>query len=592
MKRTPRTIQKISKYRGWCALIVCPAVHFYLLEAYTHNGFLEVRPWSQVFNIMLFELAAWILFLVFHSVKEALLTEGICAMALGLANYYVYTFRSLPLVPWDLLSAGTAASVAGNYDFTPTPRILAVAAGFLFVFVLEGFCKIDTKEWKRRYSLPAALALCVGLGAFAGTLQQEDFQNSHRMYNKLFTPVFMWQVNGFALTMVMELPYLAVEKPSGYQKDEAKELLTSYETDESEDDIRPNIIVIMDEAFSDLGVLGEFTPTEDYMPFFHEMTKEGAAENIRTGALFVSVCGGNTANTEFEFLTGNTMAFLPQGSIPYQQYIKKEIPALPSYLRTIGYETYAMHPYYSSGWDRDTVYPLLGFSHLEFIGDYRNKQYIREYVSDRSCVDKIIDTYEQKAADQPMFLFNVTMQNHGAYSTVYENFKPDIEVEGTSSYALSTYLSLIKRTDEALEALISYFAKETEPVMIVFFGDHQPNDTVAEPILRQNGMSSRTLSGEQLKLRYQVPYLIWANFEPKDGKGQQVYQEDTSVNYLGAKVLEAAGLTLPAYQSFLDKLSDRYPVISAVSDLSSKEVSADMQEYKKMQYYQLFDIQK
>lgn len=511
-------------------------------------------------------------------------------MALGLANYYVYTFRSLPLVPWDLLSAGTAASVAGNYDFTPTARVVCVVLGFLAVFVLEGFCKIDTSKWKWRYSLPAALALCIGLGMFSGVLQQEEFQNRHMMYNKLFTPVFMWQVNGFALTMVMELPYLAVEKPSGYQREEAKELLASYENKSAEEKEgrKPNIIVVMDEAFSDLGVLGNFTPTKDYMPYFHSMQKESkTAPNIISGLLHVSVCGGNTANTEFEFLTGNSMAFLPQGSIPYQQYIKNKIPALPWYFKEQGYETYAMHPYYASGWDRDTVYPLLGFSQMEFLGDYSRTEYIREYVSDQSCVDKIIDTYEQKETGRPMFLFHVTMQNHGAYSTVYDDFTPDITVEGTSSYALATYLSLIKKTDEALEALLSYFEKANEPVMVVFFGDHQPNDTVAEPILRQNGMSYRTLTEEQTRLRYQVPYLIWANF-PLEGN---MHNFDTSANYLGAKILEAAGLELPAYQAFLSELSANYPIVTAIRQDGSGEASDAMAAYQKLQYYQLFDWQ-
>lgn len=70
---------------------------------------------------------------------------------------------------------------------------------------------------------------------------------------------------------------------------------------------RPNIIVIMDEAFSDLAVRGEFTTNEDYMPFIHSLQQ--GAENTRTGYLNVSVLGGNTANTEFEFLTGSTIGF-------------------------------------------------------------------------------------------------------------------------------------------------------------------------------------------------------------------------------------------------------------------------------------------
>ena len=97
-----------------------------------------------------------------------------------------------------------------------------------------------------------ALALCLGLGMFSASLQQEDFQNRHLMYNKLFTPVYMWQVNGLALTMVMEMPYLAVEKPAGYERGQAKEALEEYEAKGAPASGElPNLIVVMNEAFSE-----------------------------------------------------------------------------------------------------------------------------------------------------------------------------------------------------------------------------------------------------------------------------------------------------------------------------------------------------
>ncbi len=580
---------KQKKVTAIAGLLFLPILYFYLLEAYTHNGFTEVRPWSQLFNILLFELTAWILFFLFRNAKQALRAEGIGAMVIGLVNYYVYTFRSLPLVPWDIFSVRTALSVAGNYNFTPSLRVAAVAAGFILMLYLAGFCELKLNSVKWYQSLMEALVFCMVLAGFLHVLQQEDFQNQHRMYNKLFTPVYMWQVNGFALTMVMELPYISIDKPAGYEKEEVKNQLASYKEAAREDaadeslEVMPNIIVIMDEAFSDLGVLGEFTASEDYMPYFRSMM---GAENTISGYLNVSVCGGNTANTEFEFLTGNTMAFLPQGSVPYQQYMKHEIPALPSYLKELGYETYAMHPYYASGWDRDTVYPLLGFEYMEFIADFLDKEYIRNYVSDRTCMNKIINTFKQKKAGKPIFLFLVTMQNHGSYSEVYENFTPHITVEGASSYSLSAYLSLIQKTDAALEELIFYFSEMEEPTMVVFFGDHQPNDTVAEPILKLNGKSYRTLSEEETKLRYQVPYLIWTNYDM-----ETVVNADTSANYLGTTVLEAAGLPLPAYQKFLKEFSKGYPIVSAVRTEQTKEAVIDLGEYRKLQYYQLFDIQ-
>lgn len=585
---------KHKKILAILGLIIFPVIHFYLLEAYTHNGFLEIRPWSQLFNVLLYEIVAVILFFLFRNVKWAIRVEGVFAMIIGLINYYVYTFRSLPLVPWDILSIETALSVADNYNFMPSLRVVAVFFCFMLVLFLEGFLEFSLKEWKWYQSLLPALAFCFALGSFSHVLQQEDFQNSHRMYNKLFTPVRVWQVNGFVLTMVMELPYLSVEKPEGYNEEEMKSLLAEYEQDDKdmeESAEKANIIVMMNEAFSDLSVLGDFVASEEYMPYVHSLM--AGEENTISGYLNVSVCGGNTANTEFEFLTGNTMAFLPQGSIPYQQYIHKEIPALPSYLKTFGYQTYAMHPYHAGGWDRDTVYPFLGFDNTEFLPDYIYREYIRDYVSDRTCVKKIIETYEQKEENSPAFIFNVTMQNHGSYGDMYENFTPDITVKGVQSASLSTYLSLLKKSDKALEEMLAYFSAVDEPVVVVFFGDHQPNDTVAQPILRLNGLSYDSLTEEQLNLRYQVPYVIWSNY-PMDTKTG----ENISVNYLAGKVLEAAGLPLSSYQAFLQELSMEFPVISAQrientggGNRNLNEKSEILQKYQKLQYYQLFGKQ-
>ena len=584
-----KQILKWEKALSYAGLILCPIVNFYLLEGYTHNGFTEVRHWSQFFNILLLELFAWILFFVFRSVAAALRTETGVLMVFGLINYYVYTFRSLPLVPWDLLSLKTAVSVADNYDFTPTARIVMVALLFVLLLFLEGFCKLKLEKSKWKGCLIGACILLALTCTFTNILQKEDFQNRHRMYNKLFTPVFMWQVNGLVLTWVMDMPFLTVDKPSGYNSREAQELLAQYEN-ESEIVLKegemPNIIVVMDEAFSDLSVLGGFSASEDAMPYFHEMQK--TEKNLLTGYLNVSVCGGNTANTEFEFLTGNTMAFLPQGSIPYQQYVKEETDAVPRYLKSRGYETYGIHPYHAGGWDRDKVYPLLGFENSLFLPDFTRASYLRKYVDDASCFNKIIDIYENRQA--PAFIFAVTMQNHGSYSESYENFTPHISVEGKNSFSLSMYLSLVQKTDQAFRDMIEYFSLEKDPVMVVFFGDHQPSDTVAEPILELNGTTYKTLSQDMRDKRYQVPYVIWTNYESEGGK------MDTSANYLAGEMMRRAGLPLPAYHSFLQELKEEYPVISGQRIADSKGERAEkknfgekLKQYQKLQYYEMFE---
>lgn len=592
---------------------IFPIAAFYLMEFYEHNPFEEVRFMAAFFNIILFELIAWILYFVTGRAKWALRTVFIVAMVFGLINHYVMLFRSTPFVPWDIFSIGTATSVASNYDFAPTAGVVVVTVIFIALIMLMHFVDFRIK-WKFRFRLIPTVLGILALCLFVNALQDEDFQTDNYLYPFLFTPAYMTKVNGMAVTFAMDLKFVAVDKPDGYSRQKAKELLDSYSgTDDNSDAANntaiidksdyPNIIVVMDEAFSDLSVLGDFDTNTDYMPFVHSLEKGN--ENTITGYLNTSVCGGNTADTEFEFLTGNTMAFLPVGSIPYQQYIKSTTPSLASYLKSIGYATYAQHPYYGSGWNRDTVYHLLGFDNLSFMQDYSNQRFVRKYISDETSFDRIIETYENKPDGQPAFIFNVTMQNHGGYTDTYYGFDNTVTADKLNNSALDQYLSLIKMTDEDLKNLIEYFSNVDEKTIVVFFGDHQPNDTVASSVLAANGMDYNNLSNEELKLRYQVPYVIWANYDIDEAAGK-----DTSVNYLAANVLKVAGVPTNDYQSFLLKLQEEYPIISAVrtdktadktldkvsnkSDKATgskkKQADSDMlNDYKLLQYYRLFD---
>jgi phosphoglycerol transferase MdoB-like AlkP superfamily enzyme len=548
---------------------------------------------------VLFELTAWGLFFLTGSARAALRIETAGAMLFGLVNHYVMVFRSTPFVPWDIFSVRTAASVAGNYDFTPGVRVGVVTASFVLLFVLLQFLHLKWNPKILWRLIPTGISF-LALFLFSCLLQNENFQTSNYLYPFLFTPAYMTNVNGMAVTFTMDMAYVKVDRPQGYSADEAEAILAEYEkksaeaqgtapdttevigtspdaagagnvTSDASD--YPNIIVIMDEAFSDLSVLGEVNASEDCMPFVHELQQ--GADNTITGYLNVSVCGGNTADTEFEFLTGNTMAFLPTGSIPYQQYITGETPSLASYLRTLGYTTYAMHPYNSTGWNRDRVYPWLGFEESYFIKDLSNVSYLRTYVSDRSDFSKLIELYENKPAGQPLFLFNVTMQNHGSYTTTYDNFVPQITVEGIDSVPLTQYLSLIQETDEAFRELLEYFEDQTERTVVVFFGDHQPNNAVAGKIA--------SADTEEI-LRYQVPYVIWANYDIAESSGV-----DTSANYLAAHVLAAAGVPTSGYQNFLLSLEQNYPIFSAVRKETATEDEEALLTYQKLEYYLLFD---
>lgn len=615
-----RGVIVLKKIINGLVFSIVPILLFYLMEGFEHNAWEEVRQLAQVYNIFLFELIAWLLFFVTGSGRMALRIETVVAFAYGLVNHYIMAFRSTPFVPWDIYSIQTAASVAENYDFTPTKEVCMVGVGFFAIFVLLQFMEFRLlRKWLWRVvpSLCVTMALC----GFVNLLWDDEFQTDSYLYPYLFTPAHMTKVNGMAVTFAMDMEYLRVEKPDGYSVKAAQEILAEYEADvetvhldegngssahanivnennvnagneniadvESEKDAGtedksnvntgtqqelPNIIVIMNEAFSDLSVLGDFTTNEDYMPFIHRL-QQGWPNTI-TGTLEVSVCGGNTANSEFEFLTGHTMDFFPVGSIPYQQYITKELPSLASQLKALGYETYGMHPYNASGWERDEVYPMLGFETSYFLHDFENRRYIRNYVSDRSAYEKIIQLYEEKEAGMPLFAFEVTMQNHSGYTDLYENFTPDIHVEEIENIALDQYLSLMKVSDMELEKLINYFEKQEEKTMIVFFGDHQPNDSLANKIFRLNGVNTAQLSVEDAKLRYQVPYVIWANFYIEEKS-----DADTDISFLAAEVMAAADIPTTAYQKFL---------LDFKKNSNSEEYS---RKYQILQYYFMFDYE-
>lgn len=584
---TPKIIWFI---RNIIPMILFPIVTFYLFEWYTHNPWETMKIRIQFLNIFFFELVMVLLLMLFGKLKTALITETVFFMIYGLANFYVLSFRSAPIMPWDIYSLKTAASVSDNFSYALGKETIFVLIGFLILILLEWQTTLKiSKKWQIRVGGVLA-SLCI-LSGFVHMLHQDSTVTRFKLYDKLFTPSVMSKRDGTAVAFLMELEYLTIDKPDNYNKTAAKELLASYQQETSETPEKtPNIIVIMNEAFSDLSVLGDFETNEDYMPFVHSLM-EGENENTISGYLNVSVLGGNTANTEFEFLTGNTMAFLPQGSVAYQQYVHGELPTMASLLRDYGYETVAMHPYNSTGWDRNTVYPDFGFQECYFIRDWTNPEKIRKYVSDRACYEKIIEQYEAKDANTPLFVFNVTMQNHSSYSEEFDNFKPDITVNGTSSKVLPNYLSLMKISDEAIEELIDYFSAEEEETLIVFFGDHQPTDSVASPVWKLNGKSASSLSLEEEALRYKVPFFIWTNYDIEEETNVE-----TSPNFLGNKVLETAGIPLSDYRNFLAGLEEHYPVISSIraedangNSYEIKEVEEELNDYAILQYFYLLD---
>ncbi len=484
-------ISKLNfKLKGWPAYVVMvliPIITFYLMEAYSHNAFVMYAP-LQILNILFYYVLFIGLFFIIGRAAWAYVIGLILVMGVGIANYYTVCFRSSPILPWDLMSLETAFSVTNNYKFSIEPRMLVVSLGFVLLMLLATRLQVHMPKlnWKRAVRRLIGSALCVGcIFIMIFALQVDSVKKYLDLEETLFTPNHLYKTNGFVVSFLYNLQYIDVKEPKNYSVEAVEDIMNRYiqkddETTETLDaDEKPNVIVIMNEAFSDLAVLGDFETNQDYMPFIHNLTEDAVKGNM-----YVSVKGGNTANSEFEFLTGNTMAFLPQGSVAYQQFVHDATPSLASWMGSLGYETAGLHPYYASGWDRDEVYPFLGFDTSAFLYDFKNRKMIRKYVSDETAYKKIIDMYEDKAEGERLFAFEVTMQNHGGYYQDYDNFEHTISLEfeadtQSAQHYTEQYLSLIKESDRAFEELVNYFKAQDEKTVVVMFGDHQPADLIA-----------------------------------------------------------------------------------------------------------------
>ena len=245
-----------------------------------------------------------------------------------------------------------------------------------------------------------------------------------------------------------------------------------------------------------------------------------------------------------------------------------------------------------------SVYKDFGFT--DFIDKFdfpKNVKRVREYISDEANVDRIISEYEKnrKKTDQPFYMYNMTIQNHSPYDKDAANFKQPIKIESSKYDAeANRYLNLIKYSDDSLKQLTSYFEKCKEPTIILFLGDHQPRLTDEFMNKITNGQY-QTWSSEQMMKRYQVPFVIWANYDIKE---QHI--EKTSMNYIQSILTKTAGVKMTGYQRFLNEVRKEVPTITSqgywgkngkfyqINDKGSPYYGI-IQKYRMIQYNMMFD---
>ena len=560
-------------------------------------------------------LLAMLLLLVHMLTGHGSLASFIVAVpfiVLAFVNHTKLVMRGDSFMPWDLMSAGIGLKTGSTYYFRVTPNFIA---GILLCITCLMIIRLTHTPYIRltsqRMSMVAFSVVAILL-IFSTAIFNTSLLKRLHVYYEVNPPIQSYNENGTYLAFLMHLNNLEAKSGTNSDPEDSQDLIYRYTGIASSMDLdsrvnrfseKPNVICIMSEAYADLRRIRDFDTTEPVMPYFDSLMRESIY-----GDLEVSIFGGGTCNTEFEFLTGYSMAYLIPGSSVYSLYVNNNIEALPRIYQENGYRTVALHSFDGSWWDRQDKYPMLGFEEFYTREDFPyNCEYVRRYISDRATFEKITDIYEESR--DPLFLFCVTMQNHADFADHYDNMHYDIHVTNPVSptgepfnYA-DNYLSLLRESDDALEYLIEYLRDSDEPTIVVFFGDHCPTlspDFYEE--LLQTDLGGITID-ESVPI-YETPYFIWANFDLSSG-GTSIPTRHgnagiTSPNFLGQTLLDLSGIESPDSRSCLRVLQQRIGAMSSLgifdpdgvlhTDVTffDEPTLENLDDYATIQYYQVY----
>lgn len=536
--------------------------------------------WLELVLVMLVTL---FFYLVGKRRGSAALVASFAFAFIGLAQYFIRKFKNAAILPNDLLALGTALAVSEQYTYSLDSRaILGV------VFAMAAVCVLSLLDpsWSvqqddvARGNVRRDAGRGLASAAICATLVLvPNYMNIFKVQIMYWYSINYYEKQGFLPTFIAVWQDLPIHRPKEYTAEQAKavtrELADTYDegigASESRrqavaqfEEEQPTVIVVMNESFADLSEFEQLHCGYEGPQYFKSIP-----DALLRGKLYVDVHGGGTCNSEFEFLSGNSLGYIGAGKYPYSTFRLGKVDNLARQFKDLGYATSAMHPNYPSNWNREKVYPAWGFDSFLSIDDFggfpeRNIDgskkdvtptgvpIFHSGVSDQATYQKTLDLLS--ADESPQFIFNVTMQNHGSYNqnNIPEDKLTHYYPEGvydSPSFAetperLNEFLSCIEESDRALEWFVGELKKLDRPVVLVFFGDHQPSITPAYNDAWFTDESDITHS----QRIYHSDYLIWANYDVA-GRSQVSAQRDTSVDALGSLTLDLIGAPLSEYQA-------------------------------------------
>lgn len=567
--------------------------------------------WAEpiLFVLNLWPVAALAL-LFYFLLGNAWYGAGLTTLIWGLLSYINLVkvdARGDPFVPGDILLLTEGMEAVGSYQLNMHWGKLALLLGLSLALILLG---TGVKSARPRLVIRLVAALTV-VAAFGTTMAflYPDSELYDRMEgpNRANVPA-VYEAFGFPYCFLHNFNLYPVDKPPGYNAQEAASYEDAYREAEAAPETAPNILMVMCEAFTDLPNQAAFTYTGENNPI---AAYNRLAEQTLSGHLVVSNTGAGTANTEFDVLTGMMTNRIGTGTTSAFRVVHRNIDSIPRMLTQAGYRTFFLHPGQNWFYNRESVYSYLGITDQVFQDAFSRSDLVGDWISDAGFLRVLKESLEARQGDTPLFTYAVTIQNHQSYGAGKYGYVPDppqtdIALSDAARTYLSVYFKGLQDSAAMLEELTEYLDSLDAPYLLVFFGDHQPNlggHYLAYRELDPNYGSTDTV--EETLQPYTVPYLIWGNAayrQDHDLLAQaQAWNlpETISSHYLGALTCQLAGYQgHDGYFDFLNALREQLPVSSVygyqLSDGSYTDTLPDdlqaLEDIRwKWQYYRLME---
>lgn len=256
---------------------------------------------------------------IFKKSLRANIAIAVLFNLISIISYYKLQVVEKPFLPEDILLIGSAFKIASYGNLQIEPVLLLQVFLTIILLVIQGLITWYTKYEKHHKKLTRAivgtitaiilLIACLRNWSNMRLFNEDDYNYKLDHYHYGATVNFC--KNMYKLIEKEDLDIYSEERLN-----EIKEEAMKLDSNSSEGE-NPNIIVIMAESFTDITKVDGIEFNQDPLSNYRELEKEGT-----TGTATVSIYGGETSMSEFEYLTASTAKFIPDKKYPYSQAMK------------------------------------------------------------------------------------------------------------------------------------------------------------------------------------------------------------------------------------------------------------------------------